>query len=60
MAVNERDGLVVAVLGRWEAALGDDAGAAGVEHGEGDPVAVGVDADHMIDEFCKHGSGTSV
>ena len=60
VAVDEHDGLVVAVLGRWEAALGDDAGAAGVEHREGDPVAVGVDADHMVDEFCKHGGGTSV
>ena len=59
VAVNEVDGVVVAVAGRWEAALGDDAGGAGVEHREGDPVAVGVDADHVIDEFCKHGGGTS-
>jgi hypothetical protein len=31
-----------------------------VEHGNGDPVAVGVDADHMVDEFCKHDGETSV
>ena len=53
-------GVVVAVSGRWEAVLGDDAGAARVEHGEGDPVPVGIDADHMVDEFCEHGGGTSV
>ncbi len=60
VAVDERDGLVVAVLGRREAALGNNAGATRVEHGEGDPVAVGIDADHMVDEFCKHDGGTSV
>ena len=60
MAVNERDGLVVAVLGGWEAALGDDASTGGVEHGEGDPVPVGIDADHVVDEFCKHDGGTSL
>jgi hypothetical protein len=54
VAVGEDDGFVVAVPCGWEAALGDDAGAAGVEHGQGDPVAVGVDSDHVIDEFCKH------
>ena len=60
VAVDDHDGFVVAVRGRWEAAFGDDAGAARVEHGEGDPVAVGIDADHVIDEFCKHVSGTSL
>src|SRR5829696_145503 len=55
VAVNERDRVVVTVSRCWEAALGDDAGAGGVEHRQGDPVAVGVDADHMVDEFCKHG-----
>jgi len=60
VAINERDRFVIAVLGRWEAALGDDTGTAGIEHREGDPVPVRVDADHVIDEFCEHGSGTSV
>jgi len=55
VAVNERNGIVVAALGRWETILGDDAGAAGVKHREGDPVAVGIDADDMINEFCEHG-----
>jgi hypothetical protein len=59
VTVDDHDGVVVAIPGRWEAALGDDAGASGVEHGEGDPVAVGVDADHVMDEFCKHVAGTS-
>jgi hypothetical protein len=54
VAVDKGDGLVVAVAGRREAAFGDDAGAAGVQHGEGDPIAVGVDADHVVGEFCKH------
>lgn len=60
MAVDDQDGFVIAVRGRWEAPLRNDAGAACVEHGEGDPVAVRVDADHVVNEFCKHVSGTSL
>ena len=58
-AVRKRDGLLVAVLGRREPALRNHAGAARFKHGEGDPVPIGIDADHMIDEFCKHDHGTS-
>src|SRR5215203_1087722 len=54
VGVDEIDGVVIAVAGRREAALGNDAGAGGVEHSESDPVSVGVDADHVMDEFCKH------
>ena len=48
------------ILDAWRRCVGDDAGAASVQHGEGDPVAVWVDADHVVDEFCKHDGGTSV
>lgn len=54
VAVDELDGLAVAAAGRREATLGDDTGRAGIDNGEGDPIAVGIDADHVMDEFCKH------
>jgi hypothetical protein len=57
VGVNKRDGFVVTVPRSWEAALGDDASAASIDNGEGDPVAVGIDADHVIDKFCKHDGG---
>jgi hypothetical protein len=60
VAVNEVDRLVVAITRRREAALGDDAGAARIEHRKSDPVPVRIDADHMVDQFCKHDSGTSL
>ena len=54
MGVDEVDGVVVAVAGRCEATFGNDARGGRVNDGEGDPVAVGIDTDHVMDEFCKH------
>jgi hypothetical protein len=44
----------VAGSGGWEATVGRDAGGVGVDDGEVDPVAIGVDSDHVVDEFWKH------
>lgn len=59
VAIDQLDGVSIAVCGGWEPALGEHAGRAGVDDGEGDPIAVGIDADHVMDEFCKHDGGTS-
>ena len=59
VGIDHVDGVAVAVAGGRELGLCDDAGGVGVDHGERDPVAVGVDTDHVVDEFCKHDGGTS-
>jgi hypothetical protein len=54
VTIDEVDRVGVTAGGGPEAALRDDAGGSGVDHGEGDPVPVGIDADDVLDEFCKH------
>ena len=54
------DGFVVAGRVGRESFGRDDAGGAGVDDCGGDPVSVGVDADDVIDKFCKHGDGASL
>jgi hypothetical protein len=39
--------------------LSDDASGGGVDDGEVDPVAIGIDAHHVRGEFCKHEPWTS-
>jgi hypothetical protein len=57
--VGPLDGFVVAVVVRRELRGCDDAGRLGVQDGGGDPIPVGVDADDVIDKFCKHDVGAS-
>jgi hypothetical protein len=59
VAIDQLDGVAVAVCGGWEPAFGEHARRAGVDDREGDPIAVGIDADDVMDEFCKHDGGTS-
>ena len=57
VAVDELDGLGVANSGRREPVVCRDTRRVSIDDGEGDPVAIGIDADHMMDEFCKHERG---
>ena len=59
VAIDQLDGVSIAVRGGWESRLGDNARRAGVDHGECDPIAVRIDVDHMMNKFCKHDGGTS-
>jgi hypothetical protein len=57
--VGPHDGVAVAVTGRRETVSGDHPRRSRVQSGDGDSVAVGIDADDMVNEFCQHDDGTS-
>ena len=60
VGVGPAERFVVAVAVRGEPLRCDDAGGVGVNDGGGDPISVGVDANDMVDQFCKHGDGASL
>ncbi len=57
--VGPEHSVAIAVIRRREPFGGQDSRCSCFDRGDGDPVSIGVDADDMVDEFCKHDDGTS-